>query len=263
MRLYTLLAAAGLALAASPAFAACGDPRTTPSLAGKTFVGSDMNFGATARRPTLSNRTLFNADCTVTQTIGNGGDAKTFKGTWSQTGAILKIARTQPVKGGRPASITYEGMVYKDGWLRGAWQGGAKPDQIFELRPVADAFPCGKPSPAGDLTGSTFKGTATGPGGVTVPIELELNTNCTAFLYGLDYYYGRNWKQTDGKLNVKTDGRAWVGMFDGKTINGRLILLESFKSGNPFRPRADLNKPPEQFGSPADTQGSFTLTLQK
>ena len=66
MRALSLLAAAGLALAASPAFAACGDPGTSPSVAGKTYTGSDINTGTTARRPTISNRILFNADCTTT-----------------------------------------------------------------------------------------------------------------------------------------------------------------------------------------------------
>lgn len=263
MRVLSLLAAAGFALAASPAFAACGDPGTTPSVAGKTFVGSDINYGTTARRPTLSNRTVFNADCTVTQIIGNGGDTKTFKGTWTQVGVVLTVGRAQPVKGGRPAQVAYDGKVGNDGWIRGNWNGGAKPGQSFEWRPVADAFPCGKPSPSGDLTGSTLKGTAVSPTGVTVPIELELNTNCTAFLFGLDFYYAPTWKQTDGKLNVKAARRAWVGMFDGKAVNGRLLLLQDFEYGDPFIPLADLPKGPRQLGTPGDPRGTFTLTRRK
>lgn len=263
MRVLSLLAAAGFALAASPAFAACGDPGTSPSVAGKTYTGSDINTGTTARRPTISNRTLFNTDCTTTQTVGNGGVTKTFKGSWSQAGKDLKINRTEPVKGGRPVQIPYVGVVGDDGKLRGQWRDSAGKMRDFEMAPAKDAFPCGQPGAAGDLSGTTFKGNLISDEGVKVPVELELNSNCTAFMFGLDYTYVHRWKQTNGKLVFTTQGRGWTSTFDGARLKGRIDLIGGWQSTNPFVPRADWSKMQQPPGEIGQQRGSFDLSRQK
>lgn len=263
MRLYTLFSVAGVAMAAGPAFAACGDPGSSPSVVGKTYIGSDMNFRAKARRPTLSNRILFNADCTTTQTIGNGGGTKAFKGTWSQVGQDLKFERSQPGKGGRPAQIGYVAVVAANGQVFGKWGEGADITQDFEMNPAKDAFPCGAPGAATDLAGSTFKGTLVSPEGVTVPMELELNTNCTAFMFGLNYAYSQRWKQTGGKLTFKTQGRGWISTLDGDKLKGKIILVDNWMVINPFVPQADWGKVPQADGVPGEERGTFVLTRDK
>lgn len=263
MRVLSLLAAAGFALAASPAFAACGDPGTSPSVAGKTYTGSDMNLGTTARRPTISHRTVFNPDCTTTQTVGNGGVTKTFKGSWSQVGKELKINRTEPVKGGRPVQIPYVGVVGDDGRIKGQWRDSGGKMRDFELFPAKDAFPCGQPGTAGDLSGTTFKGNLVSDEGVKVPVELELNSNCSAFMFGLDYTYVHRWKQTNGKLVFTTQGRGWTSTFDGARLKGRIDLIEGWRSTNPFVPRADWSKTQQPPGENGQQRGSFDLTRQK
>lgn len=263
MRVLSLLAATGLALAASPAFAACGDPGTSPSVAGKTYTGSDINTGTTARRPTISNRILFNADCTTTQTVGNGGVTKTYKGTWSQVGKDLKISRTEPVKGGRPVQIPYVGVVWEDGKLRGQWRDSAGKMRDFELSPSKDAFPCGAPGAAADLAGTTFKGNLISDEGVTVPMELELNSNCTAFMFGLNYAYSNRWKQAGGKLTFKTQGRGWIATLEGDKLKGKIILVDNWMVINPFVPQADWSKTPQAPGVEGEQRGTFVLVRQK
>lgn len=260
MRLTILLTAATLALATTPAAAACSDPAGAPAVVGKVFVGF-FALGSSPPHEQRSARMRFNPDCTVTQTLGDGGGLIPKTATWTRDGDVLIIERAEPkVVGGK---VVYAGKVGAKGEIAGRWGPGEGRNGFFGLQPGKGDQPCGRSGSAGDLSASSYRGKGKDTRGVEALLSIDFNANCSVKLTGTSSYQG-SWRQEGDSVTFKVAGRSWRGTISGKTIAGPITLQQGAETVVLFVSPADLTdrstSPPAVVGAPG---GTFTVSRDK
>lgn len=260
MRFLAIPAVFALALAATPAAAACSDPAGAPAVVGKVFVGF-FALGSSPPHEQRSARMRFNPDCTVTQTLGDGGGLIPKTATWTRDGDVLVIERAEPKAAG--GKVVYAGKVGARGEIAGRWGPGEGRNGFFGLQPGKGDQPCGKPGPAGDLSASSYRGKGKHTRGVEALLSIDFNANCSVKLTGTSSYQG-SWRQEGDSVTFKVAGRSWRGTITGKTIAGPITLQQGAEAVVLFVSPADLadrsTSPPAVVGAPG---GTFTVTRDK
>ncbi|RYG20524.1 MAG: hypothetical protein EON96_00840 [Caulobacteraceae bacterium] len=179
--LSNLAAAVLLAALSTPAFAACGDPGSSPDVAGQSLAGLQNWDDDDPLRSVF----VFNPDCSLDlqypyESIGSG--------RWSQAGSVVTLDLNN-------GSATYVGTFNGDGYS-GEMRNFSHSTGTFSFRQVPradirrylwadlDQSTCGAPQSARSMVGESFTGTVTWNGAKPAPLTFRFRPDCLAIIPG-------------------------------------------------------------------------------
>lgn len=203
-------------IAPSIASASCGDPGSSPSIAGRSFAGTHQWDGD----PRVKEAIVFNSDCTLTS-----AEAKEMLGsaTWTQSGQVVTmIYNNYTTFTGTFNGDEYSGTMRNSDWS-GQFEYFPMPKSELRLFLWADLDQtCGPAKIPNSAAGSSLAGSVEWADQTSAKLAFRLKPDCTGVVVG-DTRSKVFWGQADGAvlISVGDEAAIYVARWSDRGMSGK------------------------------------------